>query len=326
MPISSTAASHEDVVAATVHDSMNAATSVVAASWRRSMIYYGLDPAKPSAPLRLEAPHLAAARERNGKLLEIARPSLERLFMTAGRAGCCVALTDADGMILETSATEADRKAFAGWGLVEGAVWNEANEGTNGIGTCLAEKRPVVIFQNQHFRTKNIAMSCMGAPIHDASGEVVAVLDVSNCRNDLTQSFAKVLGAVVTESARSVEMDLFRMSYPGARIIMADGHGAAGVSLLAVDEDNLVVGATRLARRNLGITSETLSLLPTLTEVLEGTDCQHGLNRAEKVAIRRALVRRRGNVTAAAKDLGISRATMYRRITEYGLSSETTGN
>ncbi|MBD8892367.1 GAF domain-containing protein [Roseibium litorale] len=325
MALASTAASHVDVVAATVRDSMNAATSIVAASWRRSMIYYGLDPAKPSAPMRLEAPQLALSRERNGKLLEVARPCLDRLFQTAGRAGCCVALTDADGMILETSATEGDRKTFSEWGLVEGAVWNEASEGTNGIGTCLAEKRPVIIFQNQHFRAKNIAMSCMGAPIHDASGELIAVLDVSNCRNDLSQSFAQVLGAVVTESARTVEADLFRASHPGARIIMAEGHGPGGVSLLAVDEDNLVVGASRLARRNLGLTAEALSLLPSLSEVLEGAEGQRGLGQAEKAEIRRALVRRKGNVTAAAKDLGISRATMYRRMSQYRLTAEAAG-
>ncbi|SHL35076.1 GAF domain-containing protein [Roseibium suaedae] len=326
MAPASMAASHVDVVAATVRDSMNAATSIVAASWRRSMIYYGLDPAKSSSPVRLEASALAISRERNGKLLEIARPSLERLFHTAGRAGCCVALTDADGMVLETSTTAGDQKAFSEWGLVEGAVWNEASEGTNGIGTCLAEKRPVIIFQNQHFRAKNIAMSCMGAPIHDAAGELIAVLDVSNCRNDLTQSFAQVLGAVVTESARSVETDLFRASHPGARFIMTEGHGVAGVSLLAVDEDDLVIGASRLARRTLGITTESLSLLPALSEVLEGADIRQGIGRAEKSEIRRALLRRKGNVTAAAKDLGISRATMYRRMNQHGLSAEEAGS
>jgi transcriptional regulator of acetoin/glycerol metabolism len=312
--------SHVERVAAMVENSVHAATSTVAASWRRSMIYHGLDPAARFDTRRLSSPELAIAREQSGSLLEIARPSLQRLFQTAGGAGCCVALTDAEGLILETNSHPADQGDFDQWGLTEGALWNEASEGTNGIGTCLAEKRPVVIFQNQHFRARNIAMSCMGAPIYDAFGQLTAVLDVSNCRSDLTQSFAQVLGAVVTESARSVESDLFRAAFPGKHIVVAEGHGAGGVSLLAVDEDDVVVGATRLARKNHGITDQTLGELPCLSQLLRGIpDGARDLGRAEKTELRRALMRRRGNVSAAARDLGISRATMYRRINQHGL-------
>ncbi len=322
MRSASAAMSHVDRVAATVQESVNAATSVVAASWRRSMIYYGLDPARRTATRKLPQPDLARLREKNGALLEIAKPSLERLFQTAGSAGCCIIMTDAEGVILEANSTEGDRHHFAEWGLSEGAVWNEASEGTNGIGTCLAEKRPVVIFQNQHFRAQNIAMSCIGAPIYDPSGDVVAVLDVSNCRNDLTQSFAQVLGSVVTESARSVESDLFRSAYAGARIIVADGHGASGVSLLAVDEDDLIIGATRLARRRLGLSPEVLAQMPVLGDVVEGLRATREKTRIDKAEIRRALLRRGGNVSAAARDLGISRATMYRRMNQFGVLCE----
>ncbi|MEP0236034.1 MAG: GAF domain-containing protein [Roseibium sp.] len=323
MAIADTTASHVEAVASTVHNSVNATTSVVAASWRRSMVYYGLDPARRSVGNRTTHHELVLAREENGSLLEIARPNLQRLFQTAGKAGCCVALTNADGLILEVNSTEADRRNFEEWGLTEGALWNEANEGTNGIGTCLAENRPVIIFQNQHFRAQNTAMSCMGAPIYDHSGEITAVLDISSCRTDLTASFAQVLGSVVTDSARAVESDLFRSAFPEARIVVAEGHGASGVSLLAVDEDDLLVGATRLARRNLGITSRTLAEMPSLGELVGGrVAAARDLARAEKTEIRRAIAHCKGNVAAAARDLGISRATMYRRMKQHGLLSE----
>ncbi|WP_417671090.1 GAF domain-containing protein [Roseibium sp.] len=323
MRSASMALSHVDRVAATVQESVTAATSPVAASWRRSMIYHGLDPARRSATRRLPQVELKRAREKNGSLLEIAKPGLERLFQTAGKAGCCVVLTDADGLILEAASTAGDRGHFSEWGLAEGALWDEAHEGTNGIGTCIAERRPVVIFQNQHFRAQNIAMSCMGAPIYDPSGELTAVLDVSNCRSDLTHSFAQILGSVVTESARAVESDLFRRAFPGARIVVADGHGIGGVSLLAIDEDDLVIGATRLARRRLGLSNENLQLMPSLDEVIEGLRSRREKGRAEKGEIRQALLRRRGNVSAAARDLGISRATMYRRMSQLGILSDT---
>lgn len=306
--------SHAGQVEATVQESGSAVTSLVAASWRRSMIYHGLDPSRCIAPARLTHAELAHARDRCADILEVAKPNLERLFLTAVSAGCCVVLTDADGLILETSSTSADKSYFAEWGLESGALWNEANEGTNGIGTCIAEKRPVVIFKNQHFKAQNIAMSCMGAPIFNQSGKLVAVLDISNCRNDLTYSFAQVLGSLVSESARSMEMDLFRSAFPHARIMIADGHGIGGVSLLAVDDDDVIVGATRLARRILKLDEDSLHQMPLLNDVFGRKPIENSIREAERAEIRRALRRFQGNVSAAARNLGISRATMYRRM------------
>ncbi|MGL1728849.1 GAF domain-containing protein, partial [Vibrio parahaemolyticus] len=65
-------------------------------------------------------------------------------------------------------------------GLIVGAQWSEQREGTNGIGTCAAESRPITIHQADHFRSRHIGLSCSAAPIHDPYGHVVAVLDASS--------------------------------------------------------------------------------------------------------------------------------------------------
>ena len=44
-----------------------------------------------------------------------------------------------------------------------------------------------------------------------------------------------------------------------------------------------------------------------------------GLERAERAALKRALARADGNVSAAARALGIGRATLYRRMKRLGL-------
>lgn len=312
---------HADFVESTVRESASAARSVIAASWRRSMVYHGLNPGAPRRTRRVEAQELKFARQKNEELLSIAAPTLERLFATAGGAGCCVVLTDVDGLILEANSAPSDDRYFRAWGLSAGAVWSEAAEGTNGIGTCVAEKRPVVIHQDQHFSEQNIAMSCMGAPIFDHEGRMTAVLDISSCRRDLSHSLAQVLGTVVTESARAVECDLFRAAFKGRRIVVADGHGPGGASLLAIDGDDLIVGATRHARKMLGIDDDTLTTPPPLHDILGGDPGSTSGDSAGKAEIVRALARRKGNVTAAARDLGISRATIYRRIGQYGIET-----
>ncbi|MTI43966.1 regulatory Fis family protein [Roseibium hamelinense] len=310
--------SHSDLVEATVKESASAAFSGVAASWRRSMLYHGLDPSQSRTLGQVSAHELKQAQDAVGNLLSIAQPTLDGLFRLAGQAGCCVVLTDDQGLILYSNTKPGDADSFRSWGLTEGAIWSEAVEGTNGIGTCLAEKAPVVIHQTQHFRAQNTDMSCMGAPIYAPDGEILAVLDVSSCRRDMDLAFAHVLGSVVTESARAVESDLFRSAFSGARILMAGEPGKAGVTLLAVDEDDLVIGATRQARKLYGLNDDTVAQRPPVADVLDLSE-PLSAGGAARSDLRRALYRHGGNVSAAARALGISRATMYRRMKRYGL-------
>ncbi|WP_439527911.1 GAF domain-containing protein [Pannonibacter sp.] len=309
--------SHADRVAATVNSKVCAATSGVAASWRRSMVYHGLDPSARRPAHRVEAPRLEQARERSASLIQIALPTLERLYSTLGGSGCSVLLTDAEGLVLETKRLAGDALDFDTWGLTSGAIWSEAMEGTNGIGTCVAERRAVVIHQDQHFRADNISMSCMGAPIFDPLGQMAGVIDVSSCRRDLELPYAQMLGMIVAESARAVESDLFRSAFPGCRIVVADGHGTTGVSLLALDADDVIVGATRQARKVLELTDAVLAAAPAAATYLGEQEGE--VRGGERAALRRALARARGNVSAAARDLGISRATIYRKLAQHGL-------
>ncbi|WP_209016059.1 GAF domain-containing protein [Roseibium sp. RKSG952] len=313
------AGTHADLVEETVRESAAAALSGVAASWRRSMLYHGLDPSQKRPPVRVTDREFNQALEAAGDLLIVARPTLDGLFRLAGQAGCSIVLTNENGLILKSSSKAGDETSFRGWGLTEGAVWSEAAEGTNGIGTCLVEKAPVVIHQKQHFRSANIAMSCMAAPIYDPKGDIRAVLDISSCRRDLDASFAQVLGAMVTESARTVESDLFRSAFAGARVLMAGEPGKSGVALLAVDADDLIIGATRQARKLYGLNDETLAQTPPLVDVLQLEE-RSSSGAAARSDLKRALSRQGGNVSAAARDLGISRATMYRRMKKFGLA------
>ncbi len=309
---------HADRVRETVENNGCAAHSLVAASWRRSMLYHGLDPNLDRPAVRVEEHTLAQARDRMGSLLEIAVPALDRLNATLAPSGCSILLSDKDGLLLETREAPGDQSEFARWGLTAGGVWSEAQQGTNGIGTCAIEKRPVIVHQDQHFRVSNTEISCIAAPIFDHLGDLAAVLDISSCRRDLTLPYAQVLGMVVTESARAMESDLFRMAYPGCRIVVAKGHGHGGVSLLALDPDDVITGATRLARKMLGLTDAILAAAPGAAAYL-GSAAEEDPRAAEKAALRRALARAKGNVSAAARDLGISRATMYRKMGQLGL-------
>lgn len=291
--------------------------SRLTASWRRSMVKHGLDPSQPQSPRRFEMNHVAQRREELGTFLEVATPKLDQLFQMVGNTGCCVVLTDSKGMVLDQRSKDADAETFDRWGLWTGADWSEQSEGTNGIGTCLAEARHLTIHRDEHFLTRNTAMSCMDSPIFGPDGALIGAIDVSSCRADQTEAFARLIGTVVAQTAKHIETDAFRIAFPKARMIAAPDD--RGVVLLAVDQDDLVVGATRAARRVYGL-GQGGAIVPLPASDILGRDSNaSALERAERAVVKRAIVRAGGNVSAASRELGIGRATLYRRMKRLGI-------
>lgn len=311
---------HKDIVTQIVHSGSAAARSRLAASWRRSLVLHKLDPGASCSADAEEFRELSQRKEQLAGFLRLAAPNLDRLFELVGLSGCGVVLTDAQGVILDHRYSRADTCAFETWGLREGTNWSEASEGTNGIGTCIAEMRKVIIHKNEHFMSKNTGMSCIDAPIFGADGQLIAALDVSSARADQTEAINGLISAMVVETARKIELENFRSNYTNDRIIVADYEGSDGAVLFAVNTDDIVVGATRGARKAFGMTlSGAFNPMPA-SDLFGNRDGPTGFERAERAAVMRALTRAKGNVSEAARALGISRATLYRRIKRLGLS------
>lgn len=110
----SPARAHADQVRAVLQDGA-AARSVVAASWRRSMTQYGLDPENHRGPWRMTEAELREARARMEPLIQLAQPSMDRLFQAVGGIGCCVLLTDRNGVPVERRGAPADDAQFRDW-------------------------------------------------------------------------------------------------------------------------------------------------------------------------------------------------------------------
>ncbi len=310
---------HADKVQAAI-ESDGAARSAVVASWRRSAALHHLDPAERSLPQRLSDSELAVARLRIEPLLRAAETSLDRLYQAVGGAGCCVLLADRDGIPVARRGATADDETFQEWGLWTGAVWSEESEGTNGIGTCLADQRALTIHRDQHFLSRNTLLSCTTAPVYDHEGNLAAALDVSSCRSDLTESFVNLISVAVGDAARRIEAENFRMVFSGARIMLAPVAERSAGALIAVDNDDLVIGATRSARLALGITQQLLARgLPAADILGSAAKATEDLEEAERGVVQRAIARAEGNVSLAASSLGISRATLHRKLARFGI-------
>jgi len=227
-------------------------TGKVQASWKRCANTYGVNPAATDAPRILTPQELKDFRQPLDELVVSAREEIDRLYPLVRDAGYTVLLCDAAGVAVDHRGDDSKAGQFEYWGTWLGGVWAEQTEGTNGIGTCIAEERPVTIHRGQHFRLRHKDLSCSGAPLFDVDGTLMGVLDVSGIDPGLSEHAHALTGVLTANSARAISERLFRERFRRQWIVAAalPQRDVLGM-LLAVDEDQRIVGADRAARRTL---------------------------------------------------------------------------
>jgi transcriptional regulator of acetoin/glycerol metabolism/DNA-binding CsgD family transcriptional regulator len=244
----------------------------VSTSWRRCLSEYGVDPGSRDAPRILTARELREVREPVEELVAVAKDENDHLHAIVGRVGYSVLFTSAEGVVVDFRGDPARTGEFKYWGIWNGGIWAESVEGTNGIGTCIAEERPITVHRTQHFRTRHTSLSCCGAPVFGPDGRIAAVLDVTSIDPDVSERSHALALAVVVDSARAIEERLFRRHFGGTWSVFFAVPFANGDSLkLAVDEDLRIVGAGRYARLTFGLDDSMLAAGVSLWTLFERT-------------------------------------------------------
>ncbi|NWA26593.1 sigma-54-dependent Fis family transcriptional regulator [Pseudomonas gingeri] len=228
----------------------------IARSWLRCLEDYHLDPALSIAPTVLEHGRLLESRERLRQVLQIAGNEMTSLHQQLSGAGHAVLLTDARGVILNCVTAPAERKIFERAGLWLGADWSEACEGTNGIGTCLVERQSLTIHQDEHFRGRHTGLTCSASPVFDPQGELMAVLDVSSARPEVSRQSQFHTMALVNLSAKMIESCYFLRHYDNHWLLrfhlQAESVGLFSEGLLAFDGEGRISAVNQSALNLLG--------------------------------------------------------------------------
>ncbi|KJK16032.1 sigma-54-dependent Fis family transcriptional regulator [Pseudomonas sp. 2(2015)] len=228
----------------------------IARSWLRCLEDYHLDPAQSMAPTVLEHGRVLESRERLQQVLQIAGNEMNSLHQQLSGAGHAVLLTDARGVILNCVTAPTERRIFERAGLWLGADWSEAREGTNGIGTCLVERQAVTIHQDEHFRGRHTGLTCSASPVFDPHGELLAVLDVSSARADVSRQSQFHTMALVNLSAKMIESSYFLRYFDNQFLLrfhlQAESVGMFSEGLLAFDGDGRICAVNQSALNLLG--------------------------------------------------------------------------
>lgn len=221
---------------------------VVLRSWLRCLENHALDPAQQRKPQIVDALELRRRRAAAECANTIARAEILTLAATLDLSAGVV-FTDADGVILQYAGAPAFAEIARRSGFRDGAVWSESEQGTNGMGTCLVVRTPVVIDQHQHFLAQNTALSCFAAPVIDGSGELAGVLDIS-CSDALPHA---AMLAVLNLTVLNIENRLLRRQ--GREHFTLRFHrrpqdiGTALEGVVTFDSSGAITGANRNALR-----------------------------------------------------------------------------
>ena len=184
-------------------------------SWERSR-HAGLSPVDGliEPPLCGDG-ELRQALSAEHDFLAQARPVMDFVFGQMRDSGSLVVLSDARGLLLH-SLGDADFLSRAELvSLRPGALWHEADRGTNAIGTALAERRAIVIHGAEHYLERNSFLTCSAAPVFGPAGQLRGVLDISgDQRSRHPHTFA-----LVRSAARMIEDRLFHARHTHERIV-----------------------------------------------------------------------------------------------------------
>ncbi len=322
-------------------------------SWQRCLAR-GQSPQQAVLFEAISAQAMRRHAEQNRQLREAAHGVIDTMQHTLARTGYFALLTNATGTVIDMGGPidMQDRRASCIARL--GVDLSEASVGTTAIGAALAELKPVWLHRGEHFFTDTTVYSCAGAPIFGSDGACVGMLDLTGIeapeRRELQHLVAQAATQIENRLAQALpHLFSLQLYWPGlaapqdagwlgldtdGRICAANRTGRTmlglptqGVPTALPHFDEVFATAHGhvfdAARRGAPVELPLWSGLTMMARVLR-SDHDFANDTAGSTAplkalttdfIRKAVSNARGNVSIAAQTLGISRATVYRKLT-----------
>jgi len=322
-------------------------------SWRRCLAS-GHRPEQRLTFDTVSAPALRRTTEHNRDLVEAARPVLDTLAHAIANTRYFAILTNAHGVVVDVNGhiDRSDRRADLITRI--GVDLSESSVGTTAICAALSERQPVWLHRGEHFFADTSVYSCAGAPVFGPDGACVGMLDLTGIeaierpelRHLVAQSARSIENALMLRQPHSL---MVRLNWPGRALgdetdglvcLDADGWvtganptarqmasqlGAAnrdrvhGSEVFAMPFE-MLFDASRKSGQSMEVPlwsglrlqaiAQRSGSAPTTAPVTGPVQ----LKDVEIAMIRRAVADARGNVQQAARALGISRATVYRKL------------
>ena len=118
-------------------------------------------------------------------LINAATPLMTAFSSERSAVQHVVYLTDQDGIVLLSTG---NHSVMLVYGLCPGFDWSEKTMGTNGAGTALATNSAVAVIGPDHYQLPFEDATCLAAPIHSQTGDLIGAVDYSTHVGDVDTS------------------------------------------------------------------------------------------------------------------------------------------
>lgn len=211
-------------------------TDVILSSWRRSQeLRIDTEKLTPSylPQINLETP-----------LARSAAPILCQLLNELANEPVSIILTDSNGVVLQRLCTDSGlTRALDRARLAPGFSYAEEHVGTNGIGTALERRAPILVNGVEHYIHHLSAFACAGVPIiHPISGTLLGVLNLTSTSQHANQ----LLLVVAKSSVQRIQDQLLSQANASERALFTNylqASRSGGKSILAVGEDLVMMNS-----------------------------------------------------------------------------------
>ncbi len=175
----------------------------VLCSWKRCR-EAGLDPVeKVSLPV-LGEKELHGLIEQNRDLIEFCEPMMEMIEISVRDTGFLASLAERNGCVLLVGGDEEIMEMAGRNSYLPGSIRDTDRAGTNAIGLCLIEGKPIQLTGAEHFNIHFHSWTCSSAPIRGRDGRLLGVLTLSG----RSVGRHKHTLALVTAAARTIESQI----------------------------------------------------------------------------------------------------------------------
>lgn len=169
---------------------------------------YGVEFERVYSSRILDEKELFNKLETNRELILTAAPFMNQLYDFVKGSNFFTILTDREGCILNVIGDEDILGLAFSIKMVPGAYMDEKGIGTNAMGTCLVEEKPLQVSGNEHYIDIYHRWTCSASPILDPDGNIIGTIDLTGY-SELVHSHT--LGMVVA-AANSISkmMEVFK--------------------------------------------------------------------------------------------------------------------
>jgi len=227
----------------------------VLASWQRCL-ELNLDPAQPRPLPHLKGRELEKLLEAKAEMIEIAKPIIDLTSVSIRGTAFILTLADGDGYVLIVAGNDDVMAMARRNNYTVGCLRSEAFAGTNAIGLCLIEERPVQLTGAEHYNLHHHPWTCSSAPIRNSKGGIIGAITLSGPSLGRHQHTL----ALVTAAAEAVESQLREKELIKQKqelnSLLTSIFNSISEGVVALDQDLTITNLNSTAARMLGLDQE----------------------------------------------------------------------